>query len=106
MLDKCENNGTTHAGNFKHPTVTDCNSWVVETWKEFRINDERKKVVELRITSDTGQDIIGLQDTVFQDVQPNNTEENFGDSEISKEGGNRGTVTQKCPPRGRGGETP
>jgi len=82
MLDNCDSNGTTAAGNFKHPTATDCNSWVAQAWKELRMDGVRKKAAELGMAADPGAEIVGFQDTVFEDVQPSGAEEDFGDPEL------------------------
>ena len=42
----------------------------------------RRKAAELGMTADPGPEVVGFQDSVFEDVQPSGAEEDFGDSEL------------------------
>ena len=36
LINVCESRGVTEAGNFRAPTPTDCNQWVVNAWEQVK----------------------------------------------------------------------
>ena len=69
MIEGCESRGVTPEGNFRHPTPTDCNSWVTKAWSGLSMSGVLRKVEELGMTAAPGPEIEGYADEGFQDVQ-------------------------------------
>ena len=82
MINVCESRGITEAGNFRAPTPTDCNQWVVTAWEKVKSEAIIKKAKELGMQAEPGPPVEGYVDEFFEDMQPQGEEEEFGDEEL------------------------
>ena len=82
MLEECESRGVTPAGNFRHPSPTDCNNWIVQAWKELSMAGVKKKATELGMAAAPGPVVEGYVDADFEDVEPQGPEEEYGDADL------------------------
>ena len=85
MLETCESLGVTPAGNFRHPTPTNCNTWVTKAWKNLKMDGVLKKAAELGMTPAPGPEVAGYEDKDFADVLPQGPEEEVVDGELWKD---------------------
>ena len=77
MLENCERRGVTAAGNFRHPTPTECNTWVTKAWEELEMSGVLKKAAELGMTPAPGPPVEGYVEKQFVDVQPEGEDEEY-----------------------------
>ena len=77
MLENCERRGVTAAGNFRHPTPTECNTWVTKTREELEMSGVLKKAAELGMTPAPGPPVEGYVEKQFVDVQPEGEDEEY-----------------------------
>ena len=73
------------AGNFRHPTPTNCNTWVTKAWKNLKMDGVLKKAAELGMTPAPGPEVAGYEDKDFADVLPQGPEEEVVDEELWKD---------------------
>ena len=82
MLQGCDARGVTPAGNFRHPSPSDCNQWVTEAWHELRMDGVLKKAEELGMDAAPGPAVEGYVEEGFEDVQPLGQEEEYFDEAL------------------------
>ena len=70
------------AGNYHHPTSTDCNSWVTKAWSGLKMNGVLRKAEGLGMAAAPGPEVEGYVDEAFQDVEPAGEEEDLGDEKL------------------------
>ena len=54
MLEECKKQGTTAAGNYKHPIYPDCLKWVADSWAKLDTTGLRKAAKRLGMAADPG----------------------------------------------------
>ena len=74
VLGECKKQGTTSAGNYKHPSYPDCLKWVADSWAKLDTTGVRKTAKRLGMTADPGPVIPGYVGQHFQDLVPSGDE--------------------------------
>ena len=82
MINICKSRGITEAGNFRAPTPSDCNQWVVNALEKVKSSSIIKKAKELGMCPEPGPPVEGYVDDLFEDVEPQGAEEEYGDEEL------------------------
>ena len=85
MLEQCERRGTTPAGNLRHASPTECNSWVTQAWAALSTSGVKRKAAELGMTADAGPPVQGYKERCFEDEEPKGDEEESGDEELCRD---------------------
>jgi len=60
----------------------DCNQWVVNAWAKVKPSSIIKKAKELGMCAEPGPPVEGYVDDLFEDVDPQGAEEEYGDAEL------------------------